>query len=745
MKEKKAESKNNLKEHEKHHNMDMGKSVSNSNKTHHQHHNHPKQSPVNHNPHTPHQSEHSPAAHTSHSHNESMMSDYKKRLIICLFLTIPVFILTPLVQESLKLNILINFYGESYILLIISSIVFFYGGYPFFKGFLDEVRNRIPGMMTLITVAITTAYIYSAAVTLGLMGMVFFLELVTLIDIMLLGHWVEMRSVIGASDALKKLVKLLPKKAHLINVHGRLQDVPISELKINDQVLVKPGEKIPADGIVLKGESSANESLLTGESTPLKKFPHENVIGGSINGNGSLTIEVKKTGENSFISQVIQLVSEAQQGKSKTQDLANKAAMWLTIIALLGGSITLLVWLGIVKMDFAFSLERAVTVMVTTCPHALGLAIPLVVAVSTAISAREGLLIRQRDAFENAREIDAVIFDKTGTLTKGEMGVSDVISFDEDIDEGELLKYAASIEVHSEHPLAQGIVDSVEEVLPSTNFKSIPGKGVSGKVGDIEIKVVSRQYLDALKNNLKNNLNTGEKENSEFDFKKSLESNLNIYNIDSLFSQGKTVVFVLFNVQLSGCIALGDIIRDESYATIAELKKRNIKCIMLTGDNESTAQWVADKVGLDEYFSQLLPNDKVEKVIEIQSKGLKVAMTGDGVNDAPALAQADLGIAIGAGTDVAMETADVVLVKSSPLDVIAILDLAQASYKKMRQNLIWATGYNAFAIPLAAGVLYSQGIVLSPAMGAVLMSLSTVIVAVNAQLFKFKPTIPIND
>ena len=740
MKEKKAESKNNLKEHEKHHNMDMGKSVSNSNKTHHQHHNHPKQSPANHNPHTSHQSEHSPAAHTSHSHNESMMSDYKKRLIICLFLTIPVFILTPLVQESLKLNILINFYGESYILLIISSIVFFYGGYPFFKGFLDEVRNRIPGMMTLITVAITTAYIYSAAVTLGLMGMVFFLELVTLIDIMLLGHWVEMRSVIGASDALKKLVKLLPKKAHLINVHGRLQDVPISELKINDQVLVKPGEKIPADGIVLKGESSANESLLTGESTPLKKFPHENVIGGSINGNGSLTIEVKKTGENSFISQVIQLVSEAQQGKSKTQDLANKAAMWLTIIALLGGSITLLVWLGIVKMDFAFSLERAVTVMVTTCPHALGLAIPLVVAVSTAISAREGLLIRQRDAFENAREIDAVIFDKTGTLTKGEMGVSDVISFDEDIDEGELLKYAASIEVHSEHPLAQGIVDSVEEVLPSTNFKSIPGKGVSGKVGDIEIKVVSRQYLDALKNNL----NTGEKENSEFDFKKSLESNLNIYNIDSLFSQGKTVVFVLFNVQLSGCIALGDIIRDESYATIAELKKRNIKCIMLTGDNESTAQWVADKVGLDEYFSQLLPNDKVEKVIEIQSKGLKVAMTGDGVNDAPALAQADLGIAIGAGTDVAMETADVVLVKSSPLDVIAILDLAQASYKKMRQNLIWATGYNAFAIPLAAGILYSQGIVLSPAMGAVLMSLSTVIVAVNAQLFKFKPTIPIN-
>ncbi len=751
MKEIKDKSKNKLKEHEKHqHNGRKGKSVvKQDNKTHNSPHN-PEQSSSKHHSHqhpqhqnqnqNQNQNEHLHTPHASHSHGEGMMADYKKRLFICLFLTIPVFILTPLVQEALKLDFFINFYGEQYILLIISSIVFFYGGYPFFKGFLDEIRNKIPGMMTLITVAISTAYIYSAAVTFGLMGMVFFLELVTLIDIMLLGHWVEMRSVMGASNALEKLVKLLPKKAHLINVHGRLQDIPISELRINDQVLVKPGEKIPADGIVIKGKSSVNEALLTGESVPLKKFPHERVIGGSINENGSLTIEVKNTGEESFISQVIRLVSEAQEGKSKTQDLANKAAMWLTIIALLGGAITLLVWLSIGKMDFAFSLERTVTVMVTTCPHALGLAIPLVVAVSTAISAREGLLIRQRDAFENAREIDAVVFDKTGTLTRGELGVSDVISFDENIDEGELLKYAASIEIHSEHPLAKGIVNSVEEVLPSSDFKSITGKGVSGKVGDIEIQVISPQYLDDLKNELKNE----EKEKLEFDFKMSLESdlksNLDFQHIDSLFSQGKTVVFVLFNGQLKGCIALGDIIRKESYAAIAELKNRNIKCIMLTGDNEHTAQWVADEIGLDEHYSQLLPNDKVKKVVEIQSRGLKVAMTGDGVNDAPALAQADLGIAIGAGTDVAMETADVVLVKSNPLDVISILDLAQASYNKMRQNLIWATAYNAFAIPLAAGVLYSQGILLSPAMGAVLMSLSTVIVAVNAQLFKFKPS-----
>ena len=697
------------------------------------HHNHGKKAdPEKHGAHNKHKKHvkhgNSESMH-SHGHSE-MLQDYKKRLIVCLILTIPVFILTPVVQQALNLNKTINFYGEEYLLLLISSIVFVYGGYPFFKGFLEEIKNRIPGMMTLITVAITTAYIYSAAVTLGLMGMVFFLELVTLIDIMLLGHWVEMRSVMGASNALEKLAKLLPKNAHLINIHGRLQDIPLSELKVHDRVLVKPGEKIPADGRVINGESSVNESLLTGESSLQKKTPQSQVIGGSLNENGSLTIEVKKTGEESFISQVIELVSEAQQGKSKTQDLANKAAMWLTIIALLGGAITFLMWLAVAKMDLAFSLERTVTVMVTTCPHALGLAIPLVVAVSTAISAREGLLIRHRDAFENARAINAVIFDKTGTLTRGELGVSDVISFDEDIDEGELLKYAASAEIHSEHPLARGIVDSVEEVLPSQDFQSIPGKGVLATVGGIEIQVVSPGFLKELGINLQSEFETH--------LANKLENNLTDSTIELLFSQGKTVVFVLFNGELKGCIALGDIIRKESHRTIQELKNRNIKCIMLTGDNEKAAKWVASEIGLDEYFSQLLPDEKVNKVIEIQSRGFKVAMTGDGINDAPALAQADLGIAIGAGTDVAVETADVVLIKSNPLDVISIMDLANSSYGKMRQNLIWATAYNAFAIPLAAGVLYYQGILLSPAMGAVLMSLSTVIVALNARMFKFK-------
>ncbi len=727
--DKKSDSLKNLKEQE---------SSLNSNHSEHHlnqetHHNHGKKAdPEKHGAHNKHKKHvkhgNSESMH-SHGHSE-MLQDYKKRLIVCLILTIPVFILTPIVQQALNLNQTINFYGEEYLLLLISSIVFIYGGYPFFKGFLEEIKNRIPGMMTLITVAITTAYIYSAAVTLGLMGMVFFLELVTLIDIMLLGHWVEMRSVMGASNALEKLAKLLPKNAHLINIHGRLQDIPLSELKVHDRVLVKPGEKIPADGRVVNGESSVNESLLTGESSLQKKTPQSQVIGGSLNENGSLTIEVKKTGEESFISQVIELVSEAQQGKSKTQDLANKAAMWLTIIALLGGAITFLMWLAVAKMDLAFSLERTVTVMVTTCPHALGLAIPLVVAVSTAISAREGLLIRHRDAFENARAINAVIFDKTGTLTRGELGVSDVISFDEDIDEGELLKYAASAEIHSEHPLARGIVDSVEEVLPSQDFQSIPGKGVLAIVGGIEIQVVSPGFLKELGINLQSEFETH--------LANKLENNLTDSTIELLFSQGKTVVFVLFNGELKGCIALGDIIRKESHRTIQELKNRNIKCIMLTGDNEKAAKWVASEIGLDEYFSQLLPDEKVNKVIEIQSRGFKVAMTGDGINDAPALAQADLGIAIGAGTDVAVETADVVLIKSNPLDVISIMDLANSSYGKMRQNLIWATAYNAFAIPLAAGVLYYQGILLSPAMGAVLMSLSTVIVALNARMFKFK-------
>jgi Cu2+-exporting ATPase len=452
--------------------------------------------------------------------------------------------------------------------------------------------------------------------------------------------------------------------------------------------------------------------MLTGESRPVDKGVGSQLIGGAVNGEGSVTAEVQKIGKDSFLSQMIGLVEQAQQSKSRSQDLANRAALWLTIIALSCGAVTLIIWLAVVNRDFAFSLERTVTVMVITCPHALGLAIPLVVAVSTALAAKNGLLIRDRASFERGRSIQAIIFDKTGTLTKGAFGVTDTVALSDGIEEEELLTYAAAVETHSEHPIAKGIAASVEKPPRVEDFKSIPGKGARGTVEGKEVRVVSPGYL---------------RENDI-----SMEDE----RIEKFNSQGKTVVFVMVDGALKGAIALADIIRDESKEAVSRLKEMGIRCMMLTGDNEQVAQWVAEEVGLDEYFAGVLPQDKAKKVEEVQSRGLIVAMTGDGVNDAPALAQADVGIAIGAGTDVAVETADVILVRSSPLDTVAILGLARATYRKMIQNLAWATGYNAVAIPLAAGVLYPLGVLLSPAVGAVLMSLSTVIVAINARFLK---------
>jgi Cu2+-exporting ATPase len=516
----------------------------------------------------------------------------------------------------------------------------------------------------------------------------------------------------GASRALEELAKLMPSDAHKVMEDGSIKDVSIEELQSGDKVLIKPGEKVPVDGEVIEGESAVNEAMLTGESKPVPKKVGSKVIGGSINSQGSLTTEVQKTGKDSFLSQMIDLVEQAQQSKSRSQDLANRAAFWLTIIALTAGAVTLTVWLAVMSMDFAFSLERSVTVMVITCPHALGLAVPLVVAVSTALSAKNGLLIRDRASFERGRNIQAIIFDKTGTLTKGEFGVSDTIVLAEGAQEEELLRYAAAIEANSEHPIAKGIAASVENPPQVEGFQSIPGKGAQGKVNGKEIKVVSPGYL---------------KENG---------IDMQDERIETFNSQGKTVVFVLIDDELKGAVALADIIREESKQAISKLKQMGIQCMMLTGDNRQVAKWVADEIGLDDYFAEVLPQDKADKVKEVQSRGLIVAMTGDGVNDAPALAQADVGIAIGAGTDVAVQSADIVLVHSNPLDAVAILDLSRATYRKMIQNLAWATGYNAFAIPLAAGVLYAWGVLLSPAMGAVLMSLSTVIVAINAKFMK---------
>ncbi|MBU4140716.1 MAG: cadmium-translocating P-type ATPase [Candidatus Omnitrophica bacterium] len=649
-----------------------------------------------------------------HGHHAHMVADFKKRFRVSLILTVPILILSPMVQKFLRLGETIRFAGDLYVLFVLSSAVFFYGGYPFLKGLFDELKERQPGMMTLIAVAISTAYLYSAAVVFGLSGKIFFWELVTLVDIMLLGHWVEMKSIMGASRALEELARLMPSDAHKLMPDGSVKDVPLDELGVNDRVIVKPGEKVPADGEVVQGRTSVNEAMLTGESRPVPKKTGAKVIGGSINGEGSITVEVKKTGKDSFLSQMINLVKEAQQSKSKTQDLANRAALWLTITALTGGVVTLLIWLLAMNKDFAFSLERTVTVMVITCPHALGLAVPLVVAVSTALAARNGLLIRNRAAFERARNIQAIIFDKTGTLTEGKFGVTDRISFSDDIDENEVLKYAASVEARSEHPIAKGIAASFKDILSVEGFKAIPGKGAEGNVEGRNVKVVSPGYLR------ENNISIAEE------------------RIKRLSSQGKTVVFVMIDGRLKGAIALADIIRPESKKAISMLKTMGIKCMMLTGDNRQVAQWVSEEIGLDEYFAEVSPQEKSLKIKEVQQRGLVVAMAGDGVNDAPALAQADVGIAIGAGTDVAVETADIILVRSSPLDAVAILGLARATYTKMVQNLAWATGYNAFAIPLAAGVFYKAGILLSPAMGALLISLSTVIVAINARFLRIQ-------
>ncbi len=647
--------------------------------------------------------------HDHHDHHKQMAEDFKRRFWISLIVTIPILVLSHMIQGFLGLGDSLQFEGDLYISFVLSSFVFFYGGWPFLRGLYDELGEKEPGMMTLIGLAITVAYVYSSVVVFGVEGEVFFWELATLVDIMLVGHWIEMRSVMSASRALEELAKLMPGEAHRITDEGETEDIPLEELEVGDQVLIKPGEKVPADGQVVEGSSSVNESLMTGESKPVSKEKGDEVIGGSVNGQGSLTIKVEKTGDDSFLSQVIELVRQAQESKSRTQDLANRAAFWLTLIALGAGALTFFGWTYFSSESFIFALERTVTVMVITCPHALGLAVPLVVAVSTSLAAQNGFLIRNRAAFEQSRSIDALVFDKTGTLTKGEFGVTDVLTFSDSYNEEELLKLAASVEQNSEHPLAEGILEAVNETYDIEIFDSITGKGIKGKVNGKQVFVVSPGYV--------------EEQNMQLPRDK----------YEKLSEEGKTVVFVIVDDELTGAIALGDQIRESAYEAIQKLNDMGVRCMMLTGDNKQTAAFVANKLGLEEFFAEVLPEEKADKIIQVQQRGLKVAMTGDGVNDAPALAQADVGIAIGAGSDVAVETADIILTDSDPNDVAAVIQLAKSTYRKMIQNLFWATGYNAFAIPLAAGVLVSYGIVLSPAVGAVLMSLSTVIVAINAR------------
>ncbi|WP_235893860.1 copper-translocating P-type ATPase [Oceanidesulfovibrio indonesiensis] len=666
--------------------------------------------------------EHPDQQHESHdhdrgdgheSHHAQMAQDFKRRFIVSTALTVPIAYLSPMLRSLLGLGEPEWVPGRMYVLFALATIIFFYGGMPFLRHAWMELKKRQPGMMTLISLAVIVAYGYSAAVTFGLPGKVFYWELASLIDIMLLGHYIEMRSVMSAHGAMEELARLVPSKAHRLKDDGSTEDVPVSELQPDDRVLVKPGEKVPADGEVVDGRSSVNESLLTGESKPVDKQEGEEVIGGSVNGEGSLTVQVRKTGKDSFLNQVMDMVSKAQESKSRAQSLADKAAMWLTFVAIGSGAVTLVLWLALSGREFVFALERTVTVMIITCPHALGLAIPLVVAVSTAIAAKQGFLIRNRSPFEMARNIQAVIFDKTGTLTQGTFAVSDVVSMGE-LGEDELLELAGAVEAKSEHPIAKAIAESAREKLGSLpdagEFDSIPGRGAKATVDGREVKTISLRYA--------------REEGYELD-KDALVP---------LLDEGKTVIAVIVDDRAAGVIALDDVLCETSRDAVARLKDMGLQVMMLTGDNEKVAGRVAKDLGLDDVFADVVPDEKAEKVKEVQQRGLVTAMVGDGVNDAPALAQADVGFAIGAGTDVAVETADVVLVKSNPMDVVEVVMLSKEVRRKTVQNLFWATGYNVVAIPLAAGVLAWAGIILSPAVGAIVMSLSTVIVAVNARL-----------
>lgn len=677
--------------------------------TSHTHHKHAAHGPVSqkdhvHRGHNEHAAPPSPGHHDHHSH---MIGDFKRRFWISLILTVPVLALSHMVQQWFGFEL--AFPGDGYLLFALASVIFFYGGWPFLSGLFREIRKKSPGMMTLIALAIIVAYIYSSAVVFGLEGMDFFWELATLIVIMLLGHWIEMRSVMGASRALELLVEMIPSKAHLVK-GDTITDVRLEEVSKGDALLVKPGEKIPADGVIIEGESHLNESMLTGESRPVRKAKGDNVIGGSVNGNGSLTVEVQSTGKDSYLSKVIGLVQEAQQKKSKTQRLADKAAFWLTIAAITIGGGTLVVWL-LMGRELSFAVERMVTVMVISCPHALGLAIPLVAAISTAVSANKGLLIRNRTAFENARRITTLVFDKTGTLTKGVFGVTRFESLDESLSAEEMMGIAAALEQNSEHPIATGIVKKTKEldrVIPSAaGFSAITGKGVQATVNGKAVKIVSPGYLK----------DTG------------------IHIPEKAWSdEFETVVFLIRDEKLAGYIALADELREESKEAVRTLRHNGVKTMMLTGDNEKVARSVSEKLEMDGYFAEVLPDEKLNKIRELQGKGEFVAMAGDGVNDAPALAQADVGIAVGSGTDVAAETADIILVNSNPADIASLILFGRMTYRKMIQNLIWATGYNAITLPLATGFI--SGIIISPAIGAIFMSLSTVIVAINAQLLR---------
>ncbi len=652
---------------------------------------------------------HKEKKHDYNQHERHSVSDFRKRFFISLIFVIPTLLLSPTIQGWIGISF--AFSWSKYTLFILASIIVLYGGMPFYKGAIKELKTKNWGMMTLVAIAVLSGYLYSAGTTFFFTEKDFYWEISTLVLFLLFGHWMEMRAVTGASGALNELVKLIPKNANLIK-GKEIIEISTEQLKIGDLILVKPGEKVPIDGIVIEGETSINESMITGESKPISKEKGDTVIGGSINFNGTIKIKVSKTGENTVLNQIIALVKEAQTSKPKTQKIADKAANYLTIGAVLVGALSLLFWGLLASQTFLFGLTIAITVIVIACPHALGLAIPIVTIISTTLAAKSGILIRDMSAVEIAEKLDYVLFDKTGTLTKGVFEVNEIVG------DKKTLEYASAIEQYSEHVIGKGIIKKTKEAgieIPKVkNFKAIPGKGARGFIGMKEIYVGNNALIESL--GAKNEM----KEKAE-----------------KLASEGKTVVYVSDKKEVFGLITLSDIIREESKEAVRLLKEMGVKTAMLTGDNKETAKYVADEIGLDEYFSEVLPEDKSDYVKKLQKKG-KVAMVGDGINDAPALTQADIGIAIGAGTDVAVQSAEVILVKNNPLDVAKLIRLSRETKKKMKQNLWWAAGYNLIAIPVAAGVLYPIGITLRPEWGALLMAASSIIVVTNSLLLRRK-------
>jgi P-type Cu2+ transporter len=671
-------------------------------------------------PHSGHVSQqHDPAQHSSHEHAGHdkhaghSPAMFQRRFFICLVLTMPVLYLSPMFQMWFNYQA-IQFAGVAWVTPILATIIYWYGGWVFLHGAWSELHGKI-GMMTLVALAITVSYVYSLAVSFGLSGDSFYMELVTLVDIMLLGHWIEMTSVQGASRALEHLAKLVPAIAHQ-QVNGRIEDVQVSALAEGDRILIRPGEQVPIDGEVIEGTSSVNEAFLTGESRPVVKKASDEVVAGAVNGEGALTIKVIRTGDKTTLSQIMRLVEEAQASKSQYQTLADRLAYWLTLIAIGVSTLTFIVWLSIGTGGLTFAINRAVTVLVITCPHALGLAIPLVTINATAMAAKNGILVRNREAFERARGIKTIAFDKTGTLTEGKFGIKEI--YTDGIDEAQALIIAASLESLSEHPLGQSIVTEANhrhsQLAKATDFKAVPGQGVEGVVNSRRYRVGRPEWVQELK----------------LQFPPALRSGLKTSE-----SRGESAIVLMDDKQVLAIFGLADQIRPSARAAVAKLQQMGVQVVMITGDAEAVAKTVAADLKIDRYYARVLPQDKAALIHRLKAEQ-PIAFVGDGINDAPALTEADLGLAIGAGTNVAIESADLVLVKSDPLDATYALKLAKATYNKMTQNLFWATGYNVIGIPLAAGVAAPLGIVLTPAIGAILMSVSTVVVSINAMLLR---------